>query len=89
MCSALRHLPISMEVRYDLPDFRRRMLAAERRSGNRYLPIAGPPMTTGLKPICRMKVDAISIACGLRRQARLTQQAITARLTWKAKALGV
>ena len=24
----------SMEVRYDLPDFRRRMLAAERRSGN-------------------------------------------------------
>ena len=23
-----------MEVRYDLPDFRRRMLAAERRSGN-------------------------------------------------------
>jgi hypothetical protein len=23
-----------MEIRYDLPDFRRRMLAAERRSGN-------------------------------------------------------
>ena len=34
MCSALRHLPISMEGRYDLSDFRRRMLAAERRSGN-------------------------------------------------------
>ena len=34
MCSALRQLPISMEVRYDPPDFRRCMLAAERRSGN-------------------------------------------------------
>jgi 8-hydroxy-5-deazaflavin:NADPH oxidoreductase len=32
--------------------------------GTRYLPIASPPMTTGSKPICRMRVDAISIACG-------------------------
>jgi hypothetical protein len=34
MCFALRQAPISMEVRYDLPDFRRRMLAPERRSGD-------------------------------------------------------
>jgi hypothetical protein len=34
LSDALSVICPSMEVRYDLPDFRRRMLAAERRSGN-------------------------------------------------------
>jgi hypothetical protein len=48
-----------MEVRHDPPDFRRRMLAAERRPGNQ--PVRRyNRVETNLSD----KVDAISIACG-------------------------
>ena len=89
MCSALRHLPISMEVRYDLPDSATVCSPLSGVPGIRYLPVAGPPMTTGLKPIYRMRVDAISIACGWSPLGRTYPVSDHGFVDVKAKALGV
>ena len=57
-----------MEVRYDLPDFRRRMLAAERRSGNQIFPhrqsADDDGVETNLSDEARRDINSVRVVAG-------------------------
>jgi hypothetical protein len=57
-----------MEVRYDLPDFRRRMLAAERRSGNQIFAHRQSPdddgVETNLSDEARRDINSVRVVSG-------------------------
>jgi hypothetical protein len=57
-----------MEVCYDLPDFRRRMLAAERRSGNQIFAHRQSPdddgVETNLSDEARRDINSVRVVAG-------------------------
>ena len=63
--SAARRL---MEARYDLPDFRRRMLSAQRRSGNQIFAHRQSPdddgVETNLLDEARRDIDSVWVVAG-------------------------
>ena len=63
--------PISMEVRHDLPDFCRRMLAAERRSGNQIFAHRQSADDNGVETTLSDEAEVVHIALALTLLARL------------------
>ena len=65
-----------MEVRYDLPDFRRRMLAAERRSGNQIFAhrqsADNDGVETNLSDEARRDIKSVRVIAGDRNSDEFT-----------------